>query len=82
MSEICSEVENMNISREYFTFLKDMYSDLEKYIKQYKIIASEYSKKLVQLQEKYSSPLIEINKSKKRYNNIINVCATICCKEL
>ena len=45
-----------------------MYSDLEKYIKQYKIIASEYSKKLVQLQEKYSSPLIEINKSKKRDN--------------
>ena len=70
MSELCSEVENMNISREYFSFIKDIYSDYSKYIKQYKIVATDYMKKLDQLQDKYSSQLCDLNKSKKKYKNI------------
>ncbi len=38
MTELCSEVHNMNISREYFSFIKDIYNDFIKYIKQYKSI--------------------------------------------
>ena len=70
MSELCSEVENMNISREYFSFIKDIYIDITKYMKQYKIVSSEYMKKLAQLQEKFSFPLCDLNKSKKKYLNI------------
>ena len=67
MSELCSEVENMNISREYFSFIKDIYIDFTKYMKQYKIVAGDYMKKLAQLQEKFSFPLCDLNKSKKKY---------------
>ena len=70
MSELCSEVENMNISREYFSFIKDIYVDFAKYIKQCKTVASDYMKKLSQLQEKFSFPLCDLNKSKKKYTNI------------
>ena len=70
MTELCSEFQNMNISREYFSFIKDIYSDFIKYIKQYKTIASEYTKKMQQLQEKYSFQLMDLNKSKKKYSNI------------
>ena len=70
MSELCSEVENMNTSREYFSFIKDIYIDFTKYMKQYKIVAGDYMKKLAQLQEKFSFPLCDLNKSKKKYLNI------------
>lgn len=70
MTELCSEVHNMNISREYFSFIKDIYNDYIKYIKQYKSISSEYLKKMQQLQEKYSFQLIDLNKNKKKYSNI------------
>ena len=70
MTELCSEIENMNLANEHFSFLKDIYNDFAKYTKQYKSIASEYSKKMGQLQEKYSFPLIDVYKSKKKYSNI------------
>ena len=71
MSELSTEFENVNISREYFSFIKEVYNDYIKYIKQYKLIAGEYSKKLNQLQEKYSPQLKELNKSnKKKYKNL------------
>ena len=54
MSEF-PEFENMNISKEYFSFIKDIYNDYTKYIKQYKSVTSDYMKKLEQLQEKYSN---------------------------
>ena len=44
MTELPTEFENMNISREYFSFIKDVYNDYIKYIKQYKLIAGEYMK--------------------------------------
>lgn len=71
MSDLCSEVENMIISKEYFFFIRDLYSDYAKYIKQYKSISIDYMRKLEQLQDKYSSQLNELNKNnKKKYNNI------------
>jgi septation ring formation regulator EzrA len=39
-------------------------------MKQYKIVAGDYMKKLAQLQEKFSFPLCDLNKSKKKYLNI------------
>ena len=67
-TDLCSEVENMNI--DYFSFIKDIYNDFLKYIKQYKSIEQDYTKKLNQLQEKYSSQLCDLNKNKKKYKNI------------
>ena len=72
MNELCSEVENMNISKEYFSFLKDIYNDYTKFIKQYKSIAHDYMKKLDQLQEKYSLQLSELNQNSKKYYSNIN----------
>ena len=70
MSEF-PEFENMNISKEYFSFIKEIYNDYTKYIKQYKVVSSDYMKKLEQLQEKYSIPICDINKNyKKKYSNI------------
>ena len=70
MSELCSEVENMNTSREYFSFIKDMFNDYAKYIKQYRMISADYMKKLDQLQDKYSPQLCDLNKNKKKYKSI------------
>ena len=71
MTELPTEFENMNISRDYFSFIKDVYNDYIKYIKQYKLISGEYMKKLNLLQEKYSPQLNELNKNhKKKYKNL------------
>ena len=71
MTEVPTEFENMDIARDYFSFIKDVYNDYIKYIKQYKLIAGEYMKKLNQLQEKYSPQLNELNKNhKKKYKNL------------
>ena len=71
MTEVPPEFENMDISRDYFSFIKDVYNDYIKYIKQFKLIAIEYMKKLNQLQEKYSPQLNDVNKShKKKYKNL------------
>ena len=71
MSELCSEVENMNTSREYFSFIKEMFSDYAKYIKQYKLVAADFMKKLDLLQDKYSSQLCDLNKSKKNIKILV-----------
>ena len=41
---LCSELENMTISVNYFNFIKDTFEDYIKYISNYKIITSEYIK--------------------------------------
>ena len=70
MSELSSDFENLNISQEYFYFIKDLYSDYEKYIKQFKKITIDYMKKLSQFQEMYSPQLLDSERVKKRYKNI------------
>ena len=72
MNDFCNEIDYMNISTEYIAFIRDVYNDYIKFIKQYKIVSSDYKKKLDQFQEKYNFQIYDINnksKSKKKYNS-------------
>ena len=57
MNFTCSEVENMSISTNYYEFIKQMYENVTKYIKNYRNETNEYCKKLSKNQEKYGSRL-------------------------
>lgn len=61
---LCSELENMIISTNYFNFIKDTFEDYIKYITNYRIITNEYIKKICQIQEKYGSRINGKNKDK------------------
>ena len=69
---LCSELENMIISTNYFNFIKDTFEDYIKYISNYRIITNEYIKKICQIQEKYGSRISGKNKDKEnpKYKNI------------
>jgi len=69
---LCSELENMTISVNYFNFIKDTFEDYIKYISNYKIITSDYIKKICQFQEKYGPRLTGKDKDKEnlKYKNI------------
>ena len=64
---LCSELQNMNISINYFYFIKDVFEDYIKYISNYRNITNEYIKKLFLFQEKYSPRLL--GKEKEKENN-------------
>jgi len=65
---LCSELENMTISVNYFNFIKDTFEDYIKYISNYKIITSDYIKKICQFQEKYGPRLTGKDKDKDKEN--------------
>ena len=68
---LCSEIENLNISQNYFNFIKKSFEEYIKFISNYRLITIEYIKKLTQFMEKSSSKLLgqeEIDDSK--YQNI------------
>ena len=68
---LCSEIENLNISQNYFNFIKESFEEYIKFISNYRLITIEYIKKLTQFMEKSSSKLLgqeEIDDSK--YQNI------------
>ena len=67
---LCSELENINISVDYFNFIKDIFSDYMQYITNYKIIVSEYLKKLTIFQEKYANKLLGQKKDNIRNKNV------------
>jgi hypothetical protein len=69
---LCSELENMTISVNYFNFIKDTFEDYIKYISNYKLITSDYIKKICQFQEKYGPRLTGKDKEKEnqKYKNI------------
>ena len=67
---LCSELENINISVDYFNFIKDIFSDYMQYIINYKIIVSEYLKKLTIFQEKYAKKLLGQEKDNIRNKNV------------
>ena len=67
---LCSELENINISVDYFNFIKDIFSDYMQYITNYKIIVSEYLKKLTIFQEKYAYKLLGQEKDNIRNKNV------------
>ena len=70
MSFVCSEVENMNISINYYEFIKQMYENLTKYIKGYKSETNDYYKKLLKIHEKYYPKLSGIKEELKKVTNI------------
>ena len=57
MSIKCSELENMNISLDYFNSIKLISDELIKYIKNYKQLIQEYFKKLQILQTNFRKKL-------------------------
>ena len=67
---LCSELENMNISINYYSFIKEVFEDYIKYITNYKNITNEYLKKLIQNHEKYGPRLMGKEKDLSKYKGI------------
>ena len=61
--------DSIDFSKDYYYFIKDTINDYSKYLKQYKIIISNYRKKLSLFQEKFGQPLIDLDKLKIKYKN-------------
>lgn len=61
--------DSVDFSKDYYYFIKDTINDYSKYLKQYKIIISNYRKKLSLFQEKFGQPLIDLDKLKIKYKN-------------
>ena len=70
MNFICSEVENMSITINYYEFIKQIYDNLTKYIKAYKSETNDYYKKISKLHEKYFPKLSGVNEEFKKSTNI------------
>ena len=60
---LCSELENINISIDYFMFIKEVFNDYLQYISNYKSITNEYIQKLEIFQEKFSDKLLRIDEN-------------------
>ena len=67
---LCSELENMNISINYFDFIKEVFENNIKYISNYRNVTNEYLTKLCQFQDKYGPMLIGRDKDISKYKNI------------
>lgn len=63
-------LDSLDPSKDYYFFIKDVFNDYSKYVKQYKIILSSFTKKLIQFQEKFGEPLLDLDKIKSKYRNI------------
>ena len=55
---LCSELENINISIDYFIFIKEVFNDYLQYISNYKAITNEYIQKLEIFHERFSDRLL------------------------
>jgi len=82
MNFVCSEVENMNISIEYYDFIKQMYENLTKYIKAYKSETNDYYKKILKVHDKYYPKLSTIKEELKKKlsiktNHIISLSSKV-----
>ena len=62
--------ECLDISKDYYYFIRDMINDYSKYIKQYKLVNISINKKLNQFQEKFGQNLLDKEKLKNKYKNI------------
>lgn len=70
MNYLCSELENINISINYYNFVKEIFDDYIKYITNYRILTTDYMKKLLQFQEKYSPKLLGKDIENLKYQKI------------
>ena len=57
MSIVCSELDNLNISLDYFNSIKQVSDDLIKYLKNYKQLNLDYMKKLQSFQSNFRKKL-------------------------
>ena len=73
MSINCSEVENLNNSIDFFNSMKFICDELTKYIRTYKQLTIDYSKKLASMQSSFSKKLSKTeNKSMEKIISITN----------
>ena len=82
MNFVCSEVENMSISIEYYDFIKQMYENLTKYIKAYRSETNDYYKKILKIHDKYYPRLSTIKEELKKKltiktNHIISLSSKV-----
>ena len=68
--ERSSLVDSLDLSKDYYFLIKDTFNEYSKYIRQYKIISMNFIKKLSQFQEKFSQPLLDLDRMKNKYKNI------------
>ena len=66
---LCSELENINISVNYFCFIKEVFDDYMQYIYNYKVSTDEYLKKLSMLQDKFKQKLTGKDRDNTKYKN-------------
>ena len=67
---LCSELENINISVDYFSFIKEVFNDYLQYVFNYKTITNEYIQKLEIFHEKYSDKLLGNDLDTTKYKNV------------
>ena len=70
LTERSSLVDSIDLSKDYYFLIKDTFNEYSKYIRQYKIISMNFIKKLSQFQEKFSQPLLDLDRMKNKYKNI------------
>ena len=70
LTERSSLVDSLDLSKDYYFLIKDTFNEYSKYIRQYKIISMNFIKKLSQFQEKFSQPLLDLDRMKNKYKNI------------
>lgn len=67
---LCSELENINISVNYFCFIREVFDDYMQCITNYRAITNEYLKKLSMLQDKFKTKLLGKEKDNLKNKNI------------
>ena len=67
---LCSELENINTSVNYFCFIREVFDDYMQCIINYKVITSDYLKKLAMLHDKFKFKLTGKEKDNTKYKNI------------
>ena len=67
---LCSELENIKTSINYFIFIKDIFCDYMQYILNYNQITNEYLQKLNELQEKFKYKLTGIQNDDIKNKNV------------
>ena len=67
---LCSELENINTSINYFCFIKEVFDDYMQCINNYKVITNDYLKKLMMLQDKFKYKLTGKEKDNTKYKNV------------
>jgi len=78
MNTLYPEEENLNITDNYYNFLKQLSEDYIKYITNYKVATNEYLKKIIANHEKYNPRLLEVkDQDKMKKEHITKLVSTI-----